>query len=541
MKKFKTESGITLVALIITIIILILLAAISISGLFKAKIINTATDAAIKYEQEQQKEIDMLKDLDEYIEYDLSGKKFKVELSPKKVTAYKMEVTAKVTRAKAGVESYRFDYKLSTDTDWIQGEEIKTEEEEYNYTYENLTNGVEYQLRAVVKDKEGDEETSQVLIYSTIEGELLEPSIIVVGSKNEGYEAQEYYSDEVTVTVIDKGEVDTTRANKIKYEVTGAEEKGETVEIPEERQITFKVSTDGTSYIKAYTIDNRGIQIGATEPKIIKIDKEGPKEAKLEYQSKTKDTITVKASGKDDISGIKEYTYQYKESAESEANWKTVDTKGETSYTYPNTVIQQSKSYDLRVIITDNAGNKTASQKITEVTNTAPVFAYEPIGKAVTETNDKMTIEVMATDTDVDDILTYTLWWGTSETNLSKTNLTQEARQGSTVTFTQTGLSNDTRYYFKVSVNDSMCEDVLSSSSNQRTWCKGSYCSGGSYSYPTCTSCNGNKTVNCSTCRGNKTVTCTSCNGSRQGDTCIKNLYQMCRSRFCHLRMHTDT
>ncbi len=541
MKKFKTESGITLVALIITIIILILLAAISISGLFKAKIINTATDAAIKYGQEQQKEIDMLKDLDEYIEYDLSGKKFKVELSPKKVTAYKMEVTAKVTRAKAGVESYRFDYKLSTDADWTQGEEIKTDEEEYNYTYENLSNGEEYQLRAVVKDKEGDEETSQVLIYSTIEGELLEPSIIVVGSKNEGYEAQEYYSDEVTVTVIDKGEVDTTRANKIKYEVTGAEEKGETVEIPEERQITFKVSTDGTSYIKAYTIDNRGIQIGATEPKIIKIDKEGPKEAKLEYQSKTKDTITVKASGKDDISGIKEYTYQYKESAESEANWKTVDTKGETSYTYPNTVIQQSKSYDLRVIITDNAGNKTASQKITEVTNTAPVFAYEPIGKAVTETNDKMTIEVMATDTDVDDILTYTLWWGTSETNLSKTNLTQEAKQGSTVTFTQTGLSNDTRYYFKVSVNDSMCEDVLSSSSNQRTWCKGSYCSGGSYSYPTCTSCNGNKTVNCSTCRGNKTVTCTSCNGSRQGNTCIKNLYQMRRSRFCHLRMHTDT
>ena len=522
MKKFKTESGITLVALIITIIILILLAAISISGLFKAKIINTATDAAIKYGQEQQKEIDMLKDLDEYIEYDLSGKKFKVELSPKKVTAYKMEVTAKVTRAKAGVESYRFDYKLSTDADWTQGEEIKTDEEEYNYTYENLSNGEEYQLRAVVKDKEGDEETSQVLIYSTIEGELLEPSIIVVGSKNEGYEAQEYYSDEVTVTVIDKGEVDTTRANKIKYEVTGAEEKGETVEIPEERQITFKVSTDGTSYIKAYTIDNRGIQIGATEPKIIKIDKEGPKEAKLEYQSKTKDTITVKASGKDDISGIKEYTYQYKESAESEANWKTVDTKGETSYTYPNTVIQQSKSYDLRVIITDNAGNKTASQKITEVTNTAPVFAYEPIGKAVTETNDKMTIEVMATDTDVDDILTYTLWWGTSETNLSKTNLTQEAKQGSTVTFTQTGLSNDTRYYFKVSVNDSMCEDVLSSSSNQRTWCKGSYCSGGYYSYPSCSSCGGSGKVKCSSCGGNKKITCTKCSGSGNGPSALQ-------------------
>ncbi|MCI8393364.1 MAG: hypothetical protein HFJ23_06290, partial [Clostridia bacterium] len=71
MKILKNERGITLVALIITIIILILLTAITINGVFKSKIIDTATDAAIKYSIAQQKEIDMLKDLDEYIEYDL--------------------------------------------------------------------------------------------------------------------------------------------------------------------------------------------------------------------------------------------------------------------------------------------------------------------------------------------------------------------------------------------------------------------------------------------------------------------------------------
>ncbi|MCI8291905.1 MAG: hypothetical protein HFJ25_06680, partial [Clostridia bacterium] len=90
------------------------------------------------------------------------------------------------------------------------------------------------------------------------------------------------------------------------------------------------------------------------------------------------------------------------------------------------------------------------------------------------------------------------------------------------VTFTQTGLSNDTRYYFKVSVNDSMCEDVLSSSSNQRTWCKGSYCSGGYYSYPSCSSCGGSGKVKCSSCGGNKKITCTKCSGSGNGPSALQ-------------------
>lgn len=54
-------------ALIITIIILILLAAISINAVLKAGIIDTATDAAIKYEKEQYREKEILDDLDNTI------------------------------------------------------------------------------------------------------------------------------------------------------------------------------------------------------------------------------------------------------------------------------------------------------------------------------------------------------------------------------------------------------------------------------------------------------------------------------------------
>ena len=98
----------------------------------------------------------------------------------------------------------------------------------------------------------------------------------------------------------------------------------------------------------------------------------------------------------------------------------------------------------------------------------------------------------MATDADENDMLTYTLWWGTSETNLSKKNITQEANQGNDVTFTQTDLSNNTTYYFKVSVSDGTSE-VTSGLGNQRTWCKGSYCSGTRSVWQNCSLCGGSR------------------------------------------------
>ena len=108
------------------------------------------------------------------------------------------------------------------------------------------------------------------------------------------------------------------------------------------------------------------------------------------------------------------------------------------------------------------------------------------------------------------------VWFGTSETNLEKTNLTTEAKQGNTISFTQTGLDNDTRYYFKVAVSDGVCEDVISDGNNERTWCKGEYCEGGYYTYPTCTGCNGTGKINCSSCKGTGKITCSSCGGSRE-------------------------
>ena len=69
MKKTKTQKGITLVALIITIVVLMILAAVAISSITNDGIISKAESSKDKYEQEQIKEQDML----EYYEQLLAG------------------------------------------------------------------------------------------------------------------------------------------------------------------------------------------------------------------------------------------------------------------------------------------------------------------------------------------------------------------------------------------------------------------------------------------------------------------------------------
>ncbi len=52
----KTENGITLVALIITIIVLVILAAVSIAAVYQSKIVNYAINGSYNYATEALKE-----------------------------------------------------------------------------------------------------------------------------------------------------------------------------------------------------------------------------------------------------------------------------------------------------------------------------------------------------------------------------------------------------------------------------------------------------------------------------------------------------
>ena len=126
----------------------------------------------------------------------------------------------------------------------------------------------------------------------------------------------------------------------------------------------------------------------------------------------------------------------------------------------------------------------------------------------------------MATDADVNDMLTYTLWYGTSADNITTQGKRSEpTKQGESVSIEQNeGLGNDTMYYFKVVVTDGT-DETISRECNENTYCKGEHCEGGHYTYPKCTRCNGNGTVTCIWCDGtghsSATTTCSLCGGHR--------------------------
>ena len=134
----------------------------------------------------------------------------------------------------------------------------------------------------------------------------------------------------------------------------------------------------------------------------------------------------------------------------------------------------------------------------------------------------------MATDSDENDMLTYTLWWGDSSGNLSKTDITATGRSGQSVILEKSGLSNDTRYWFKVVVSDSI-DEATSGEGNEKTYCRGEYCNGVSYTNVPCTKCDSNHKIPCTSCGGNGVLRC----GGVLKNNGIDNSYNNDLSRSC--------
>jgi len=96
----------------------------------------------------------------------------------------------------------------------------------------------------------------------------------------------------------------------------------------------------------------------------------------------------------------------------------------------------------------------------------------------------------MATDADENDMLTYTLWYGTSADNITTQGKSSvPTKPGESVSIEQNeGLGNDTMYYFKVIVTDGT-DEVTSGVNSAKTYCKGEYCSGPKTQPIDCSNC----------------------------------------------------
>jgi hypothetical protein len=304
----------------------------------------------------------------------------------------------------------------------------------------------------------------------------------------------------------------------IQYQVGGTEGKWIDYEGPitglKYGDTVFAVITDGTN------------QSGYSSINII--DKINPQQAQIKLSSKnttTAESITATVTHIDNESGIEisncRWVYNTNASAigteiSSYPSENTFSSNGQTITLSATTV----GTYYLHVLTQDKAGNKTEtiSQPITvTLPNNAPVISSVSFNS---KTTNSITVNAQATDADNNNLI-YTLYTST----LPSSGFTQGAASsattsGSTVTLTASGLSQYTNYYYYVSVTDGKETIQSSTSSAVRTYCPGTglTCPGGTTQIVACPYCDGRYGVGtrCSECGGtswhnNPTTYCPLC------------------------------
>lgn len=406
------EAGITLVALIITIILLIILSAATIKSVWDSGLIALVENAALKYTIAQAEEKEELDRIEEMLKNDLGDAEGAIRFGELQWSNEK----ASVTISKKEENEYKIEYKILDN----EGNKIKE--------YQEIENGGRV-------------------------GELELGYTVVARLKNETQMGTKYTKGTASITVVDNKK---------------------------------------------------------------------PESATIIYVSKTANTITVTANGIDNESGIASYRFEYKLNTEEE--WHIADTvpTGENktlNYTYN---VETGKTYNLRVIAIDRAGNEETSEEVKNIAlNNAPILGEV---KYNTKTTDTITVTTSAEDKDGDD-LTYTIYTSENEDGIYEAKGTASGKSKETVTLIATGLSQYTNYYYYVEVSDSIAKDV-SEKANQKTYCPGSgftcnsgyterctsgyseYCSGGSS-----TTCRGGRNESCqggssTMCQGGSFIAC---------------------------------
>ena len=193
-KRFDTnrnERGITLVALIITIIILIILAAVTINALTHDGLADLAVKASQDYQREQTNEMEKLNEIDNMVKETLKNIEDGTVIPPapdapgvESVTLTVdgtpngsiAKVIATVQPENAGVVSYKFEYKLSTEADYKLGQEINSSNKSCSYTYMDLTQLVVNNLKVTVTDHKGNNKEAIIEVTPDV-AEPMNPTI----------------------------------------------------------------------------------------------------------------------------------------------------------------------------------------------------------------------------------------------------------------------------------------------------------------------------------------------------------------------------
>ena len=502
----KENKGITLVALIITVIILLILSAITIDIAIDGKLFDrskeTVGEANNKLGEEQNRVDGLINEWDN-LEIGISGNTSgnepedttppTVEVEIERTTSNSITINVTATDNESGMidtPTYTYYIKKSTESTY----EEKSSNNTSSHIFTDLTQETTYDIKVeVAGDNAGNTGTGTAQATTKKVTSGLEQGAITFGSTT-------WSNNQASITV------STNTSYTIEYQVNSIDgawttiENGGTVSALNHGDTVYARLTDGI---------NAGQHASASI-----IDGIAPTINSFTVTSANTTSIAVSATAIDNESGIYSYTFQYKTSTASDYTTAktTVTSNGTCTYTY--TGLADNTTYNLRVIVTDKAGktsNKTATQK-TVTANVAPVIATAAYNS---KTTNSITITAKATDANGDN-LTYTLYTSTSQNGSYTQKATTSASQNATVTLNATSLSNYTTYWWYVQVSDGEAT-ATSSKQSVRTYCPGTGLTCYTDSCPgtqqvTCTTCNGNKVVS-KICNNEESTSCDICLG----------------------------
>ncbi len=361
MKTKLNENGITLITLIITIIVLVILAAVTLNSIFGSNIIGLATNGAINYAEEQQKELDMLNDVSDMLG-DITGDTDRpmsptITLSGTKgnndIYTSNVMVTISINKGLEQTGTIKLHYKIN------DGEEQTSEED---VSFEVSTEGVT-KITAWTENEKGNLSNNAETSFTINKTLPSTPTISLNGTEGENG----YYISNVGVTI---SAGDVADVASIKYKVEGANPIAETEQAG--TTANFNITTDGTSTITAYIINSAGLT-SEEITQVVNKDTVAPSTASIALSGEAGETsIAVTANGQDATSGVASYIFQYSTTNEADGftSMDTVDsTSNSCTFTYQD--LASNTTYYLRVVVKDKAGKTTPSTAVSATTKKA--------------------------------------------------------------------------------------------------------------------------------------------------------------------------
>ena len=337
--KSYNERGITLVALIVTIIVLLILSGITIASFKQSNIITRARSSAKRYSASQiDEKIDMAQQnlVAEREGYDYSIKDLvdEVKKENKDIDTIFVDESNNGRKATYIIDDYFYDFTKKDDGIIVYNRKADaSDKDKEKYKNKNELRGLKSGIITFKNDKtDWTNENVNVTIGAKTDDNSIQEKI-----DNGTYFVVSTVNDAAKLTTLNK-------------------------------KITSQVATNQGDTIYACLTDGYGTYVATATERIDNIDKTAPTDAKPIVKTTT-NSITV-TNNQDDkpgakevkASGIKETQYQIKKNEDT--TWGALQSSG----TF--TGLTQGIKYDVRTEVIDNAGNKTTSQITTVTTGT---------------------------------------------------------------------------------------------------------------------------------------------------------------------------